>query len=376
MTNSCKVIDTTLREGEQSPGVSFTLSEKKSIIDHLAIIGIDEVEVGISSKLHPCTGPLIDYCRTHYPEMRVSLWSRCRENDIEYGVDAKPHIISLSIPSSDLHLQQRLNKDRSWAWATMTKGIQLAKERGFTVSVGFEDATRADPFFLQEMALQAELVGADRIRLADTVGICSPGQTADIISRIKRKLTTCSLGFHAHNDFGMATANSIAALEAGGRYVDVVALGLGERAGCARLEEIIGFLSLARNNQSYRPEKLKPLAELVASLAERTIPPNRPIVGANIFSCETGLHLQGLQRNPETYEPFRPERVLAKRQLLFGAKSGRRSLEEKLRQLKIADFEELSESAVECIRKLSAGLKRPLNDSELQQLFTTLHLNP
>jgi len=240
------IIDTTLREGEQTPGLLFTLAEKKKILDGLVKIGVGEAELGVSSKLHPCSGPLINYCRTRHPSLQLSLWSRCKEDDISHAARLQPDILSLSVPVSDLHLHDRLQKDRNWALQTMQSSIDFARKKGMAVSVGFEDATRSDPEFLTVMARAAEQHGAVRIRFADTVGIASPAQFAGLITRLDKVVSHCLLAVHTHNDFGMATANAIAALEAGASSVDAVVLGVGARTGCPRLEENVGYLSLAR----------------------------------------------------------------------------------------------------------------------------------
>lgn len=371
MTNMHTIIDTTLREGEQSPGVTFTLEEKKTILDHLVRIGIDEAEVSISSKMHPCAGPLVEYCRNRHPALQLSLWSRCKEEDIEHAAVIGPHILSLSVPVSEILMQHKLGKDRNWITRKMVQSIESAKDKGLKVAVGFEDATRAEPEFLLQLAKLAERVGAMRIRLADTVGIFSPRQTISLMTTLRRDIHKTALAFHAHNDFGMATANSIAALQAGATSVDVVVLGLGERTGCARLEEVIGFLSLAEKEDRFSPEHLKPLSVFVAERAKRTIPSNRPIVGDDIFTCETGLHLQGLQNQPQTYEPFEPKRVCATRKLLFGVKSGRRAVEQKLQQLTIQPCDPISAATLQTIRTKAAILNRPLTDTELLQVVET-----
>ncbi len=333
MIKKYHIIDTTLREGEQTPGLLFSLTEKKRILDGLARVGVAETELGISSRLHSCPGQLISYCRTNHPAMKLSLWSRCKKEDISHAALWQPDILSLSIPVSDLHLRDRLQKDRLWAERTMETSISFAREKGLTVSIGFEDATRSDPAFLLKMAKAAEEHGAMRVRLADTVGIASPAQFAKLVVSLTKALTTCQVAVHTHNDFGMATANAIAALEAGASSVDAVVLGLGERTGCARLEEIVGYLSLVRGVSELNPGCLKPLARYVAEISGRNIAGNRPVIGDDIFTCETGLHLQGLQSKPETYEPFCPEKVQAERKLLFGAKSGRRAILQRLTQL-------------------------------------------
>lgn len=371
MIENYNIIDTTLREGEQTPGVTFSLTEKKCILDGLVRIGVTEAELGISSKLHPCPGPLIHYCRAKHPKLKLSLWSRCKEDDIIHALQLGPDILSLSVPVSDLHLNDRLQKDRSWAQKTMETSIDFARKKGLAVSIGFEDATRSDPNFLIKMAVAAERHGAVRIRLADTVGIASPTQLAGLITSLKTALKRCRLAVHTHNDFGMATANAIASLEAGASSVDAVVLGLGERTGCARLEEIVGYLCLAKGIHTFKAEFLKPLARYVAKIAGRNIAGNRPVIGDDIFTCETGLHLQGLQNKPETYEPFGPERVQAERKLLFGSKSGRRAILQRMEQLNNTFSDELTDSVIQMVRETATRLRRPLDDSELIHILTT-----
>ena len=365
MTPHYDIIDTTLREGEQTPGLLFSLPEKKRVLDGLAMIGVSEAELGISSKLHPCSGPLINYCRTNHSNLKLSLWCRCRIEDIIHASKLRPDILSLCVPVSDIHLQDRLHKDRLWAQKTMEASIDLARQEGLTVSIGFEDATRSDPDFLLKMAKAAEQHGAVRIRIADTVGIASPTQFAGLVTTLKQAIHDCRLAVHTHNDFGMATANAIAALEAGASSVDAVVLGLGERTGCARLEEIVGYLSLARGITQLRAEYLKPLAHYVAAISGRRIAGNRPVIGDDIFTCETGLHLQGLQNKPQTYEPFDPERVRAERKLLFGSKSGRRAILQRMNQMDGSFSGEVTEQAIQSVRMEAMRLRRPLSDSEL-----------
>lgn len=363
-----EIIDTTLREGEQTPGVLFSLAEKQRILDGLVKIGVAEVELGIASRFHSCTGPLIAYSRRTHPGLRLSLWSRCREEDIAWAASHKPDILSLSIPVSDIHLEKRLRKGRDWAHRTMCEAIASARRQGLTVAIGFEDATRADLGFVKAMATAAEKQGVVRVRLADTVGIASPGGITRLVESLQNEVR-CPLGVHTHNDFGMATANGIAALEAGARSVDTVVLGLGERTGCARLEEIAAYLCLVKGMGTLKTEHLQPLACYVAGITGRKIAGNRPVVGEDIFTCETGLHLQGLQNAPETYEPYAPERVAGRRKLLIGPKAGRRAILGRLKQDGDTRTEDVSDMAVRIVRDTALALKRPLSETELHRLL-------
>ena len=325
-----RIIDTTLREGGQTPGVSFTAVDRRTILAGLAAVGVSEAEIGISAPLAGRHDDLVRHCRSHHPGMRLALWCRCRAEDIAWAGHCRPDILSLSIPVSDLHLGERLGKDRAWALAGMRASIDQALQAGMAVAVGFEDATRADMSFVLEMAGRAEEAGACRIRLADTVGIASPAAMARLTREVMAVLRHAELAVHTHNDFGMATANAVAALEAGATWVDATVMGLGERAGCARLEEVAAYLSLVLGVPGLATERLRPLAAFVAESQGLAIDPGQPVVGERIFTCETGLHLQGLQVNPATYEPYPPEAVGGQRRLLFGAKCGRRALMQRL----------------------------------------------
>jgi len=369
MRQNCKILDTTLREGEQAPGVLFSLEDKLRIIDGLAAVGVQEVELGIGSRLTSCLPELLRYCRTSRPGLQTSIWSRCRQEDIEFTAALTPDVISLSIPASDLHLRDKLHKSRAWALATLGEGVRLAATRGMKVSVGFEDATRAEEGFLLQMAAAARAAGAFRLRVADTVGIASPGRMQQLVRLLTGELPEMEIGVHTHNDFGMATANAVAALESGASWVDVTVLGLGERCGCARLEEIAAYLRLAAGDSRFQTEKLKPLAEFVAALARTEIPDNRPVLGRRIFTCETGLHLQGLHSNPATYEPYAPEQVGAARELLFGAKTGRNALAHQAQTLGIALTGDILTERLFSLRSRASEERRPLTGAELRSML-------
>ena len=369
MEQMYRIIDTTLREGEQTPGVSFTLNQKKTILAGLVAIGVHEAEIGLSAPLAGRPDDLIRHCRRHHPQLRLALWSRCRPEDIAWAGRCRPDVLSLSIPVSDLHLNERLGKNRNWAREQMTAAIASALAAGMAVSIGFEDATRADRPFLAEMAGIAEEAGAGRIRLADTVGIASPQTMAQLVGDIRQVVRQAELAVHTHNDFGMATANAIAALGAGAAWVDATVLGLGERAGCARLEEVAGYLSLVLGLPGLAPEGLRPLSEYVASCQSLAVDPGRPLIGRRIFTCETGLHLQGLQVNPATYEPYPPESVGGRRRLVFGAKCGRRALLQRLADLGQRPDAGRLEHGLAAVRRGPASPAAPLTDADLIAAF-------
>ena len=319
------LVDSTLREGAQTVGVTFSLEQKKEIVTGLVQVGVEEVELGVATPYDLDLPKLVRFAGRKGESTRTSLWCRCIPDDIDYAASLHPDVLSLSIPGSDLHIEKKLGKDRTWVLNTIEASVARAMLRGCKiVSLGIEDATRADMGFLVEMAQRAVRAGAQRIRLADTVGISTPAECAEMVGRLKSRFSV-DVGVHCHNDFGMATANSLAALDAGADWADVTVLGLGERTGNARLEEVAGFLAI-RRCFAYNIEAVSTLAKRVSKLSKREIAPSHPLLGSSIFHCETGLHIQGLERDSRTYEPYPPERVGAQRELLFGSKIGRQQV--------------------------------------------------
>lgn len=363
------IVDSTLREGAQTPGFDFSFKQKLEIISSLKVLGVEEVELGVATPRSPELVSLVGEASDLVgASCRLSLWSRCRDEDIAFAFQCQPDILSLSVPVSDLHLYDRMGRDRQWVIDTLDRSIKIALDMGFQgVSVGLEDATRADFEFLSQAIETVSAAGATRLRLADTVGIASPG----IISNLVREVVgICELpvGVHTHNDFGMATANAVAALESGARWVDATVLGLGERSGNCRLEEIVGYLGLIMGNDQYNPKELVHLCSLVAGSSNISISPRHPIIGDEIFTCETGLHVHGLSGNPETYEPYDPALVGKERVFRFGGKTGKRAVQSRLASLGVTVSKEEAESLVVQIRQVAAREKKLLGDEDLVRL--------
>jgi len=226
------IIDTTLREGEQSPGVRFTPPQKQRIIDGVARAGVKEIELGIASPLIDTTAALLAYCKNTHPGLIRSLWSRCREKDIRFAAELQADIVSLSLPASDVLIEKKMEKTREWTINRLQTAIACARRLGLQVAVGFEDATRAELHFLLQLAKIARQGGAVRLRLADTIGTASPAEMASLVTKVARVADGCRIFVHCHNDFGMATANAVSAIEGGATGADASLLGLGERCGC------------------------------------------------------------------------------------------------------------------------------------------------
>ena len=362
------LIDTTLREGAQTTGISFTLAQKQAIVKALIKTGVEEIELGIATPFDHDLPSLVDFCKkSTNKNLSYSLWSMCRKSDIEYAAGLKPDVLSLSIPVSDLHIVKRLNKSRGWVLRTLRETIAWAKHLGFKkMSLGLEDATTAEASFLAEIMKTAEENGIFRLRFADTVGIASPLSIRNMITAAKADYSM-EIGVHTHNDFGMATANCLTALEAGADWADVTVLGIGERAGNARFEEVVGYLALQKGRH-YRTENIRELCNLVSQAANQEISARHPVIGHDIFTCETGLHLQGLERDPMTYEPYAPQKVGARRRLIYGAKIGRNYLRKRLTALAIPLPLEHINELTNHVRIKASELGRPLEDAEIMDL--------
>jgi homocitrate synthase NifV len=318
-----RLIDSTLREGGQMVGVNFRLAEKLAIIRGLDRIGIEEIEVGVATAFDRDLPEVFRRCRAERTKARLALWSRCRPEDIAQAGVLKPDVLSLSVPGSDLHIEKKLGRDRGWVLARVREGVAQARTLGIPfLSLGIEDATRSEPPFLEEIIATAQAAGAERIRLADTVGVATPLDLSRLLRRLEAKFRL-SLAVHCHNDFGMASANSVTALESGAEWADVTIYGIGERAGNARLEEVAAHLVL-QGGHRYELRELKELVGLVAGCCGKSLDPHHPVVGEKIFQCETGLHLQGLEVDTATYEAYPPEVVGSERKLVYGGKIGRR----------------------------------------------------
>ena len=363
------IIDSTLREGEQRAGVFFEHHHKLDIVEKLVALGIEEIELGVASPRSPELLTLVpDALQIANKKAKIALWTRCNEEDIRFARQCTPDTLSLSIPVSDILIKEKLAHTRPWILEKLDRSIKQAVDLGFqTVSVGLEDATRADAAFLFRVVQVINNSGASRLRLADTVGIGSPGQISTLVKDIQ-KAGSIPIGVHTHNDFGMATANAMAALEAGAQWVDATVLGLGERTGNCRLEEIVGFLSLQKGIQRYQAENLKTLCDTVATAAQTHIHPNHPVVGKEIFTCESGLHVHGLTVNPKTYEPYDPLKLGRGRTLLFGSKTGKRAVQHTLHSAGMAFSSEQAEDLVQKIRLLAKSGAKPLVKNELIRL--------
>ena len=265
-----RIIDCTLRDGEQAPGVVFNYREKVTIAKLLDRLGVCQIEAGI-----PVMGEVEQVAIKAIAGMgltsRVSTWNRLLLADIRASLDCGVRDLHISAPVSDLHIRYKLGKSHQWVLDCLKRALRYAKDYGCRVTVGAEDAFRADESFLCEFALLAREMGAERLRYCDTVGIMTPFALSRVMDRLKEKLEI-ELEFHGHNDFGLATANSLTAVKAGVRYIDTTIGGLGERAGNACLEELaLALKGTCAIDLDLNPRVLRALGHYVARGANRPV---------------------------------------------------------------------------------------------------------
>jgi len=368
MKKEVKIVDTTLRDGEQTAGVVFAKEEKLYIARLLNALGVEQIEAGIpimGGDEKEVIKKIVD-CNL---DSSIMGWNRAVINDIKASIDCGVDSVAISISTSDIHIKHKLKSSREKVLKDMTKAVEFAKKKRLYISVNAEDSSRTDKEFMLRFAEKAKESGADRLRFCDTVGILNPHDTYNIIKYIEDNVDI-DIEMHTHNDLGMATGNAISGVMAGANYVGVTVNGLGERAGNARLEEVVMSLKTSLNiKNNYDIGKLKPICEYVSKASGRSISPWKTIVGDNIFSHESGIHVDGALKNPLTYEIFNPEELGLKRKIIIGKHSGAAAIISKLKKYNINIDKYLAAKLLEKVRYTSVSLKRALADIELVSIY-------
>jgi len=369
-----KIVDTTLRDGEQTAGVAFANHEKVTIAQTLSDMGVDQLEVGIPTMGGDEKATIKAICKRNL-NSSIMAWNRAVITDIEQSIDCGVDAVAISLSVSDIHIEHKLKKSRQWVLDNMYNAVTYAKKNGLYISVNGEDASRADTDFLIEFINLAKEAGADRFRYCDTVGVMEPFTIRETIQKI-HKATNFDIEMHTHNDFGMATANAIAGIVGGANHIGVTVNGLGERAGNAALEEVIMALKIVYGYETdIDTTKFREISKYVSQASGRQLPDWKAIVGINMFRHESGIHADGAMKNPKNYEAFDPSEVGLERQIVIGKHSGKAAIINKFEEYAIDLCQEEAEAMLELVRQTSVRMKRNLFDKELVAIYKDLKNN-
>ncbi len=380
MADRVYIFDTTLRDGEQSPGCSMTVSEKLKMAAKLVDLGVDILEAGFPIASEGDT-QAVEAVSKEYPWVSVAALARCNKNDILVAAQAlkaarRPRIHTF-IATSDIHLKFKLKKTRDQVLEEAVNAVRLAREYCDDVEFSAEDATRTDHDYLEQVSRAVVAAGARTVNLPDTVGFSTPEEYGALIGRISKALGDSAIvSVHCHDDLGLAVANSLAAVQAGARQVECTINGIGERAGNAALEEVVMAMKTRNDRYPFETkivtEQLYPCSQLLTSIVSFGPQPNKAIVGENAFAHEAGIHQDGYLKNRTTYEIIEPKSVgVPESRLVLGKHSGRHALAQRCETLGVPLTKEQLDVVYTRFTE-AADRKKGLRNDEIADLARTV----
>jgi 2-isopropylmalate synthase len=380
MTRMIRIFDTTLRDGEQSPGASMNLEEKVMIAKQLARLGVDIIEAGFAYS-SPGDFEAVRQIARQVEGPTICSLARARPEDIDRAWEAlkgAPRArIHTFLSTSDIHLKHQFRMTRKEALKRAVEMVERA--RGYVSDVEFSpmDASRSDVAYLCEVIEAVIAAGAGTVNIPDTVGYATPQEFGRLIETIRKKVRNSRkavLSVHCHNDLGLAVANSLAAIAAGAGQVECTVNGIGERAGNASMEEIVMGLRTRRDfykaDTKIRTEEISKASRLVSKITGMVVQPNKAIVGANAFAHTSGIHQDGLLKEKSTYEIMRPESIgLGQMQLVMGKLSGRHAFRKRLEELGYKLTDEEINLAFDRFKRL-ADQKKEIFEEDLETIIS------